>query len=232
MNNQVTNKQELSHWEYDPYIVFNNPLANKLLRKNFDRMFIAIKKRCNNILVIGSGPGDHLPIISTYADEIIGLDINLNYVNMANKMLKERNILNARAVHEDAQNMPFRNETFDCVFGMNILHHVLGKKVYREIYRVLKKEGVYLGLEPNILNPLSAVKHTLQKGESGAFKVNRFNISRKFRQVKFSNIKLYPTNLTLKFLNRFTYLLLSAADNFSYFPFSLFSINFHIYARK
>ena len=53
----------------------------------------------------------------------------------------------------DAHRMPFRDETFDAVVGVSVLHHLEVDPVLGECRRVLKPGGRFVFSEPNMLNP-------------------------------------------------------------------------------
>jgi len=56
--------------------------------------------------------------------------------------------------------LPFKNSSFEIVFGSLVLHHLPDlEKVIAEINRVLGRKGRYIGLEPNPFNPLQIYKH-------------------------------------------------------------------------
>jgi len=60
-----------------------------------------------------------------------------------------------RFVAGDCFRLPFEDRSFDVVFGSFILHHFPNlDKVASEIHRVLKSDGLYIGIEPNPWNPV------------------------------------------------------------------------------
>jgi hypothetical protein len=61
----------------------------------------------------------------------------------------------------DAEKLPFKDSTFDCVVGIAILHHLRLETTCIEIIRVLCKESKFLFMEPNSLNPLSTIGRRL-----------------------------------------------------------------------
>jgi len=57
----------------------------------------------------------------------------------------------------DCMNLPFKDEAFDMVVGVAILHHLQADKGLAECYRVLCSGGRLLLLEPNKHNPIAAL---------------------------------------------------------------------------
>ncbi len=66
----------------------------------------------------------------------VSLDISYELFKLAKKKKCIDKILVG-----DAEFMPFRDRTFDCIVGVSILYHLSIEKVLKEIMRVLKKKG-------------------------------------------------------------------------------------------
>lgn len=52
------------------------------------------------------------------------------------------------------ENIPYADESFDCIFGRAILHHLEANLGWTEISRVLKPEGKAIFVEPMGMNPI------------------------------------------------------------------------------
>ena len=61
----------------------------------------------------------------------------------------------------DAHHLEFPDDTFDIVFGTGILHHLDFETALREIFRVLKKDGEMVFLEPLGRNPVGKLVRRL-----------------------------------------------------------------------
>lgn len=108
-----------------------------------------IKPSGGKILDIGSADGVFTKIIldKSGADQVIGIDVLKNSVDWANK-----HWINKRMKFQvgDAHHLKFKDETFDAVFSLESLEHVLDPlMVLQEIYRVLKKGGYVVILVPS-----------------------------------------------------------------------------------
>jgi len=98
-------------------------------------------------LEIGPGPG-YLGLEwlkKTEGTRLAGLEISSNMIEVAEKNAREYN-LEARVeyIEGDAQKMPLDDNLFDSVFANGSLHEWSNpKKIFNEIYRVLKPGGLY-----------------------------------------------------------------------------------------
>jgi len=120
------------------------------------------------ILEIGVGAGtDHLQWARAGA-ECYGVDLT----DAAIEMTKTRLALYQLRSHlqrMDAESLPFEDNTFDLVYSWGVIHHSeQPEKIIREIWRVLKPSGVFLGM---VYAKYSVgvftvwVKHALLKGK-------------------------------------------------------------------
>ena len=65
----------------------------------------------------------------------------------------------------DANDLTFKDETFDVVYGGAILHHLDIEKTLKHVYRVLKPGGYILFLEPLNMNPIYKIYRKLNTKE-------------------------------------------------------------------
>lgn len=93
------------------------------------------------VLDVGSGNGY---VLSKYAREganVYGIDITDVGIKLCRERFEHFGIKGNFEV-ADAQDIPFQDNTFDCVCSMGVLHHVPNtSKALDEIYRVLKPGG-------------------------------------------------------------------------------------------
>lgn len=93
-----------------------------------------------NVLDIGASTGIIDNYLSNYFERIIGIDINYISIQHAKNTYKKDNLIFYLA---DALNLPFSNERFDVVICSHVYEHVPdSKKLFEEIFRVLRSEGV------------------------------------------------------------------------------------------
>ena len=71
------------------------------------------------------------------------VDISIDMLNQAKEKLKQPNI---NLIKGDVGNLPFEDNYFDIILSMNGFHAFPDKeKAFKEIYRVLKKGGFFIG---------------------------------------------------------------------------------------
>lgn len=104
-----------------------------------------------SILDIGTGLGIYIYRLSQHAPDakFIGIDIDEENLRQA------RNIRgNSELILMSAENLGFRDNTFDAVLMIEVLEHISNdKKSIAEIYRVLKPRGKLIVTAPNKLFP-------------------------------------------------------------------------------
>jgi len=102
-----------------------------------------------SILDLGCGYGrlsksllDKYSKIKTY-----GIDVSNKYVDLYNRLLKIR----GKAVVGDIRHLPYKDSSMDLVFAVTSLMYIVDRKnqelVFKEIFRVLKKNGKFVFIE-------------------------------------------------------------------------------------
>ena len=65
-----------------------------------------------------------------------------------------------------AERLPFPDESFDAVLGLNMLHHVVDPvRAMAEFARVLKPGGILVTVDPRRVGPIELIKRLLRKGD-------------------------------------------------------------------
>jgi SAM-dependent methyltransferase len=110
---------------------------------NFKHNFLPFIKKKTKILEIGCG---------ALAVSRICHDNETFFTDLSWDLLKYANVDNCFCC--DINNLPFKDEVFDCVIGSAVLHHLIDiNQGLSEIRRVLKNSGFYLGMNEPIANP-------------------------------------------------------------------------------
>lgn len=99
-------------------------------------------KNLNNLrtLDLGCGDGSIAHFISGYVKLMIGLDIDKNIIKSAyNRSRGEAGLF---FLVGDGLNLPFPDESFDCIICHHVYEHTQNaNRLFEEIYRVLKRDG-------------------------------------------------------------------------------------------
>lgn len=100
------------------------------------------------VLEYGCGPGYNSFFLAEHAHELIAIDISDFAIQTAEQEAIKRNVTNASFIEMNAEELDFKDETFDLVFGNSIIHHLDLDKSYSEIRRVLKPGAKAVFYEP------------------------------------------------------------------------------------
>lgn len=97
-----------------------------------------IPQNIQKMLEIGCNTGYESLFLKRFCSELISIDISEFCVDKA----KEWGI---NAITMDMHQLIFENDIFDCVYANNVLEHAIYPNVFlSEVYRVLKKNGVFI----------------------------------------------------------------------------------------
>lgn len=112
-----------------------------------------VKKK--KILVLGCGLGEEAVFLALQGAKVTAIDISKEML-VATKKLAQKYKVETKIIYKqmNAEKLSYSKESFDCVFGCNILHHINLQEGLKEIKRVLKKGGVGVFSEPLAYNPL------------------------------------------------------------------------------
>jgi len=102
------------------------------------------------VLDYGCGAGENSVLIASHgAAKVVGIDISPELVELGEKRLELHGFAeNAELRVGSAHELPLEDESVDVVFGMAILHHLDLQLASDEVFRVLKKGGRAIFLEP------------------------------------------------------------------------------------
>lgn len=94
-------------------------------------------QRGDRVLEISVGTGANLPILPA-GTQLYGLDLSQAMLRQASRHLKEWG-MEAELIHGEAEHLPFRSESFDCVYHIGGLADFSDpSKALREMIRVAK----------------------------------------------------------------------------------------------
>ncbi len=101
------------------------------------------QKNLLKMLDLGCGIGRHSLLFASYGYKVTGFDLSESGLQKLNTLANE-NQLKLKTVLGNAKNLPFKNESFDCLLAYHAIYHATTpdmKMIINEVSRVLKKEG-------------------------------------------------------------------------------------------
>lgn len=125
------------------------------------------------ILEVGCGTGQVSNYLAAQTNnEIIGLDLGINSLNLAKSFADKNNISNVSFVHGDLFDEIFEKESFDFIYCSGVLHHTDNpQKGFKNLVKLLKPNGyIVIGLYNWYGRLWTALKS----------KILRFNILKKY----------------------------------------------------
>lgn len=135
------------NWYYQSLRV--DPLQRYWHKRRFEEVGKLIEPVKGEVLDLGCADGMFSKVIldKSKAKSLTGIDVLETSVDWANKHWKETRKM--KFVVGDAHNLKFESQSFDAVFSMEMLEHVVSpEKVLNEVKRVLKKGGYAIFLVP------------------------------------------------------------------------------------
>jgi len=119
--------------EIDAYRVKNEPYVVPLIEE--------LSKSSKSVLEVGCGMGADLRNFANRGMKVTGLDLSFDNVRLTKKGMDLLG-LKGSVVNSDAENLPFKDESFDAYYSFGVLHHTPDtRKAIDEAYRVLRKGG-------------------------------------------------------------------------------------------
>lgn len=102
------------------------------------------------VLDIGTGQGYFMSILKSKGYIVVGTDINLHRLKIAK--------FHGDVILADSQNLPFKNNSFDIISSIGLLHHVEEPiVVLNEIRRCMKLKGLLYLEESTENNPIHSI---------------------------------------------------------------------------
>lgn len=106
-------------------------------------LFRDFLKKDDKTLDLGCGNGRFFELIKKLGADYTGIDNSKKLIEIAKRKYPETNFLIG-----DALNLPFPKNHFDKICAIALLHHIpskeLRKQALAEVWRVLKKDGIFI----------------------------------------------------------------------------------------
>jgi SAM-dependent methyltransferase len=104
------------------------------------------------VLDFGCGHGMAAVVLAKLGARVTGFDLSPRYVHEARRRA-EANGVGIHFAQADGDRLPFASQSFDCVWGSAILHHLDLRLAGAELQRILRPGGVGVFCEPWSGNP-------------------------------------------------------------------------------
>ena len=138
--------------DYDA-VVFQNVIRRREIDLIKSELQAVKPKR---ILDFGCGGGWLSKILASCNREVVGVDLSHSLIKSAKRAAPTVTFFVG-----DGMNLPFRKGAFDAVVSIAALHHLDVRKGLKEVKRISKNPCTLMLMEPNKLNPLSAIGRKL-----------------------------------------------------------------------
>jgi SAM-dependent methyltransferase len=147
-------------------------------------------------LELGCGTGLFLEHVARTGASVRAIDISPDLLARARERVAR--FTSVQLDRGDAERLPYRDGSFDVVYGSSVLHHLDVATTLSEAHRVLRPGGRIVFAEPNLLNPqimvvfnLSRLRHRLGLSpDEKAF--TRFAARRHAERAGFVEVRVLP----------------------------------------
>ncbi len=106
--------------------------------ETIEKLVTLLHADCNSVLLdMGCGTGNYTAALQQVAESVVGIDMSIGMIEQARAKFPA-----LRFICGDVTSLPFKSETFDGAFAVQVLHHVKMREPFiREVHRVLRKEA-------------------------------------------------------------------------------------------
>lgn len=192
-HNHWGNSADIESIDVDRYFSAETSLDFRLAKK----LLGSLEKK--KVLDLGCGLGEASVYFALQGAKVVALDISPGMLDCVRKLAERYQVGKfINAVEAPVEKTPLPDESFDLVFGGNVLHHVNLTKASREIRRVLKKGGKAVFIEPLGYNPFIQVYRKMAgdirtQMERPFFFKDIHKLARGFRNVNHYEQQLFTT---------------------------------------
>lgn len=193
-------------------VEFWNKVANERIYAAFDRNeyeeFIdeSLGKDLTGMKVIdiGSASGVSAALFAARGATVYGIDISPSLIEQSKSLWPEyEHLLNFNV--GDAESLEFDDNTIDACFFGGVLHHFPEKEnVYKEVFRVLKNNGVMIAVEPNRLDFMELIEWAIAdlrgKLSPNEYPINPLDMKSELYTLGFESVSFKNTRNDIPFL--------------------------------
>ena len=132
-------KSYLENLSYPHTIEYTNYVDEKFIN-------MIQKEKFNVFLELCCGSGEGIKLFNKNYKYALGIDIS---INMLNEAYQSKSSPKVQFVQGDAINLPLKDGTIDCLVMLGGIHHISNRnKLFKEVNRVLKSDGIFLWRDP------------------------------------------------------------------------------------
>ncbi len=140
---------------FDPTILSSYSFCYQLLEKHC---------KDKTILDYGCGNGVHSIFLAKLGKKVIGIDLSQKAISLAKKKIKINNLEEKTDfLVMDCESLGFPDNHFDVIFDGGTFSSLDLEKALPELSRVLKEDGLLVGIETLGHNPLTNLKRKVNK---------------------------------------------------------------------
>jgi len=133
-------------------LLFNKKALYATVRSIWVRLNKIVEKKISKnskILDYGCGLGEVTLSYAKKGINVTGIDISKERIKLCKDNAKKLGIEKyAKYYAMDAEHSKFKNNSFDIILCCGVLHHLDIKNVFKELSRLLKKDGIIICVEP------------------------------------------------------------------------------------
>ena len=221
-NKKKYNYNDIDFGFYDEIFYKNKGVRSAWHFTKFDYIKKKINKK-NIHLDVGCGSGTFISLLNN--KESYGIDISSKQIKYASKKYGKKN----KKFYSFSKRIPFKKNFFDSISLIELIEHLSDREIYilfKEIFRILKPDGIIHITTPNylsfwplieiILNQISKVSYENQH-------INKFNLF---------NVSKITKKLRLRIVEKKTFILIGPFLAFFSFEISKLWINFDKFLTK
>ncbi|PIN99969.1 hypothetical protein COT72_03995 [archaeon CG10_big_fil_rev_8_21_14_0_10_43_11] len=143
------------HYDNDPPMAMfdDSKPWGRLKKRELSYVLDFLENRSGTLLDLGCGPGIYSSQLLKRGLSVVSVDFSFNMLQFFKKTVQ----FPPCPVNADAENLPFRDSSFDFVLCVDVMHHLPDDVVVnslKQMHAVLKKEGILIFEFKNSCNPL------------------------------------------------------------------------------
>jgi len=140
---------------------------NPNLLSSFAYCYKILGENCENKLVLdyGCGNGIHsIPLVKMGAKKVFGIDLSEKSLKIVKERVRKEGLEEKiEFLKMDCEKIEFPDKFFDIIFDGGTFSSLDIKKAFPELARVLKPDGLLIGIETFGHNPLTNLKRKINK---------------------------------------------------------------------